>query len=281
VKIRRVAYTSDYYCVLRTCISATNRGAPLHDIPYATAKPPAPSLRTRRMGMGMGMGVRMRVMGWIAPLAITATCCVVGGTAWAQTAGPLDPGKPAATHPAKPKIFKYIKGGTASFSDVPPAKGAYIVLSPACYACNLTSTINWQSTQLHWDAFAPEIGASAQQFGLDPALVRAVIHAESGFNPAARSRAGAVGLMQLMPGTARMMGVYDSTTPRHNIHGGARYLASLLARFKNDVSLATAAYNAGPEAVQKYAGIPPYAETQTYVQRVRILYQRYRDTPHS
>lgn len=214
-------------------------------------------------------------------LAMTAACCAVGTTAWAQARDARDTGTPTSAHPAKPKIFKYIQGGTASFSDTPPAKGAYIVLSASCYACNLTSTINWHATQLQRDAFAAEIGASAQQFGLDPALVRAVIHAESGFNPAARSRTGAVGLMQLMPGTARMMGVSDSAAPRHNIQGGSRYLASLLTRFKNDISLATAAYNAGPEAVQKYAGIPPYAETQSYVQRVRILYQRYRSDPHS
>ncbi len=243
----------------------------MHETPNAADTLRAPTPRARSMG----------VRGQAALLAVATVGWLVGGDAWAQTAGPRDAGAPTQAHSAKPKIFKYIKAGTASFSDVAPTRGAYIVLSPACYACNLTSTINWQSTQLHWDAFTPEIGASAQEFGLDPALVRAVIHAESGFNPTARSRAGAVGLMQLMPGTARMMGVHDSTTPRHNIQGGVRYLASLLARFKNDVSLATAAYNAGPEAVQKYAGIPPYVETQTYVQRVRILYQRYRSDPHS
>lgn len=218
-------------------------------------------------------------------VGIAAAGCTLAQSAWAQTTGAANTGTNTHTNsssaPTKPKIFKYIKGGTASFSDVPPTKGPYIVLRPSCFACNLSSTINWHATHLHRDAFAAEIGASAQQFGLDPALVRAVIHAESGFNPAARSRKGAVGLMQLMPGTARMMGVTDSATPRHNIQGGARYLASLLAQFKNDISLATAAYNAGPGAVQKYAGIPPYAETQTYVQRVRILHQRYRSDPHS
>jgi hypothetical protein len=237
-----------------------------------TAKPTTPSPQENGGGH--------RTLAY-AVLAIAIACCAVGTAARAQTPVAPDTGTPTSAHPAKPKIFKYLKGGTASFSDTPPTRGPYIVLRPSCYACNLTSSINWHATQLQRDAFAAEIGASAQQFGLDPALVRAVIHAESGFNPAARSRAGAVGLMQLMPGTARMMGVTDSTTPRHNIQGGARYLASLLARFKNDVSLATAAYNAGPEAVKKYAGIPPYAETQTYVQRVRILHQRYRSAPHS
>jgi soluble lytic murein transglycosylase-like protein len=111
---------------------------------------------------------------------------------------------------------------------------------------------------------------------LDPALVRAVIHAESGFNAGARSQKGAIGLMQLMPETARMLGVTKPNTPAGNILGGAQYLAGLLARFKNDVTLATAAYNAGPEAVQRYAGVPPYAETQVYVQRVKLLHQRYK-----
>lgn len=238
-----------------------------------TTKPPTPS--AVRYGFGAC------TLRYVVVLAMAVAGCAVGTPAWAQARDALDTGTPTNAHSAKPKIFKYLKGGTASFSDTPPTKGPYIVLSPSCYACNLTSTINWHATQLQPDAFTAEIGASAQQFGLDPALVRAVIHAESGFNPTARSRSGAVGLMQLMPGTARMMGVTDSATPRHNIQGGSRYLASLLARFKNDISLATAAYNAGPEAVQKYAGIPPYAETQTYVQRVRILYQRYRSTPHT
>lgn len=104
-----------------------------------------------------------------------------------------------------------------------------------------------------------------------------MIHAESGFNPRARSQKGAMGLMQLMPATARILGVTDASLPSDNIRGGAQYLAGLLVRFKNDVSLACAGYNAGPEAVQKYAGVPPFAETRVYVQRVKILQQRYKD----
>jgi soluble lytic murein transglycosylase-like protein len=182
----------------------------------------------------------------------------------------VEPPKPAS------KIYKYLSGGTTSFSDRPPSRESYVVLTPSCYACSLTSTINWQSTRLHSDKFADEINLAARQFNIDPALVRAVIHAESGFNVHARSPKGAVGLMQLMPTTARLLGVANARAPRENIRGGAKYLADLLARFKNDVVLATAAYNAGPEAVQKYAGVPPYAETQVYVQRVRILHQRYK-----
>jgi len=175
----------------------------------------------------------------------------------------------------KPKIYKYLADGTASFSDIPPRTGPYIVLTPSCYACNLTSTINWHATPLNIDAFAAAITAACRHFHADPALVRAIIHAESGFNPEARSRKGAMGLMQLMPATARSLGVADARNPSHNIHGGTAYLAGLLARFKGDVALATAAYNAGPEAVRKYAGIPPFAETQVYVQRVQVLHRRY------
>ena len=188
---------------------------------------------------------------------------------------------PAENKRPVPKIYKYLAGDSTAFSDVPPRTGAYVVLGQDCYACKLTSNVDWHSTKLHHEEFADEINLAARQFHLDPALVRAVIHAESGFNARARSHKGAIGLMQLMPATARLLGVSDARAPRHNIRGGTQYLAELLARFKNDVVLATAAYNAGPEAVQKYAGVPPYAETQVYVQRVRILHQRYKIAPQS
>ena len=175
------------------------------------------------------------------------------------------------------KIYKSLQGGTPSFSDVPPSKGAYVVYRPSCYACAVTSSIDWLTTPLHRDAYGDEINQAARQYALDPALVRAVIHAESNFNARARSPKGAMGLMQLMPGTARMLGVTEPQSAGPNILGGAQYLAGLMTRFKNDVALATAAYNAGPEAVQRYAGVPPYAETQVYVQRVKILHQRYKE----
>lgn len=206
-------------------------------------------------------------------LALCALLLAACGTAGAES----DEATPAASSKkAPPKIYRYLSGGTTSFSDQPPSIGPYVVLSQDCYACKITSNIDWRGTRLHLDEFASEINIAAHQFNLDPALVRAVIHAESGFDARARSPKGAIGLMQLMPATARFLGVADARQPRHNIRGGVQYLASLMVRFKNDVSLATAAYNAGPEAVQKYAGVPPYAETQVYVQRVRILHQRYR-----
>jgi soluble lytic murein transglycosylase-like protein len=107
-------------------------------------------------------------------------------------------------------------------------------------------------------------------------LLRAIIHAESGFNPRALSYKGAQGLMQLMPATAFELGVGDAFDPAQNISGGARYLAILLHDYHGDVKLAAAAYNAGAGAVAKYGGVPPYAETEVYVKRVALLYQRYR-----
>ena len=110
---------------------------------------------------------------------------------------------------------------------------------------------------------------------MDEAFLRAIIHAESAFNPRALSLKGAQGLMQLMPGTASDMGVLDAFDTDQNIRGGARYLSLLLHDFNGSERLAAAAYNAGPGAVQHYSGVPPYAETQVYVERVETLRKRY------
>jgi hypothetical protein len=118
------------------------------------------------------------------------------------------------------------------------------------------------------------IEEASQQYGVDPKLIQAVIHVESNFDPQAVSPKGAQGLMQLMPQTARELQVYDPFSPRDNIVGGARYLRYLLNLFNQDVSLALAAYNAGPEKVNLYHGIPPYLETKTYVQKVLQVYNR-------
>ncbi|WP_243123195.1 lytic transglycosylase domain-containing protein [Thermaerobacter sp. FW80] len=114
---------------------------------------------------------------------------------------------------------------------------------------------------------------AARRHGLDPALLRAVIEVESGWNPLARSPAGALGLMQLMPATARALGVTDPWDPWQNLEAGARYLRQQLERF-GDIRLALAAYNAGPGAVQRYGDVPPYRETQAYVERVLALWRR-------
>ncbi|HNW92147.1 MAG TPA: lytic transglycosylase domain-containing protein [bacterium] len=111
------------------------------------------------------------------------------------------------------------------------------------------------------------VSAAAERYQMNPDLIRAVIEAESGFNPAARSGAGAMGLMQLMPGTASALGVDDPYAVEENIDGGTRYLSQMLSRF-GSVPEALAAYNAGPGAVQKAGGVPAYAETRNYVAKI-------------
>ena len=125
--------------------------------------------------------------------------------------------------------------------------------------------------------FNGHILAAARETQVDVALIRAVISVESGNNPSARSRAGAVGLMQLMPGTAKRYGVRNRLDPAQNIHGGARYLRDLQVMFDNNLQLVLAAYNAGEFAVMKYGRrIPPYRETVAYVPKVLSYYKKFR-----
>ena len=119
------------------------------------------------------------------------------------------------------------------------------------------------------------VQSNAATWQVDPALVRAVMANESGFNPKATSKTGAQGLMQLEPDTATSLGVNDAYDPEQNVWGGTRYLRGLLDRFGGDITKAVAAYNAGPAAVEKYGGVPPYAETQSYVKSVLGSYQKY------
>jgi soluble lytic murein transglycosylase-like protein len=124
--------------------------------------------------------------------------------------------------------------------------------------------------------YAAEIEAAAAKHGIDPALLKALIKQESGFDPGAGSPAGAQGLTQLMPGTAASLGVTNPLDPAQSIEGGAKYLRQQLDTFGGDVEKALAAYNAGPGAVQRYGGIPPYAETQNYVRKVMAYAQEFR-----
>jgi soluble lytic murein transglycosylase-like protein len=173
-------------------------------------------------------------------------------------------------------VYRYTdQNGVVAYSSVQPAGTEFDVIRFHCYACNPESTVDWRKTPLFTTPYRHEIRTAAQQYGVDPALVRAVIHAESAFNAKAISPVGAQGLMQLMPGTAKEVGVANALVAADNIRGGVTYLAKMIERFDGDIRLATAAYNAGPGAVGRYGGVPPYAETRAYVERVGILHERY------
>jgi soluble lytic murein transglycosylase-like protein len=122
------------------------------------------------------------------------------------------------------------------------------------------------------------IEQASERYGIDPAVLHGLIQQESGFDPSAQSSAGASGLTQLMPGTASSMGVANPLNPTESIEGGARYLSQLMSQFGGNTEDALAAYNAGPGAVQQYGGIPPYAETQSYVSKVLGYAEAYRQT---
>ena len=125
-------------------------------------------------------------------------------------------------------------------------------------------------------AYDALIEQAAQRNGLDPAVLHGLIQQESAFNPGAQSSAGASGLTQLMPGTASSLGVTNPLDPAQSIEGGARYLSQMMAQFGGNTSEALAAYNAGPGAVQQYGGVPPYAETESYVTKVLGYAETYR-----
>ena len=124
------------------------------------------------------------------------------------------------------------------------------------------------------EAYEEIIQEAAAAYDLDPLLIRSVMQAESAFHPYAVSRAGAEGLMQLMPALADEMGVSDSFDPRENIMGGVRYLKRLLEYHNGNLDLALASYNAGPGNVKRYGGVPPFRETRKYVKTIKALYKR-------
>jgi len=185
-------------------------------------------------------------------------------------------GSSQASEKKSANIYTYkSSSGVTSFSDVEPMEGDYERYRIDCYACEVDSLIDWRQAKLYLQPYKYDINQAALKYRIDPAFVRAVIHAESHFNPQAISKTGAQGLMQLMPATARELGVKNSLSAKQNIKGGVKHLARLLRKYKGDNELASAAYNAGEGAVKRHGGIPPYKETQVYVERVGILHKRY------
>ncbi|MDY0384427.1 MAG: lytic transglycosylase domain-containing protein [Geobacter sp.] len=173
----------------------------------------------------------------------------------------------ALAQPACADIYRYEdEEGVVHFTDAPTDKKFKVFLRDLRKDRQLRT--RFRVAQGNPQQYEQLIQASAAKYGVNAALVKAVIQAESGYNPNAVSRAGASGLMQLMPGTAKQLKVADAFNPKQNVDGGVRYLKFLLDTFKGDVSLALAAYNAGMGKVAKYGGIPPYEETRTYVSRV-------------
>lgn len=166
------------------------------------------------------------------------------------------------------------ENGVTLITDVKPQKGAYKKVSargrPTASASCLGLTA--QSMAERAQHYAPLIRKVSTKHGVEPRLVSAVMRVESCYDRRAISRAGARGLMQLMPATAMELGVEDSFDAEQNIDGGVRYLKKMMDRF-GDLKLSLAAYNAGPEAVAAHAGVPPYPETKSYVSRILKLYE--------
>ncbi|PHS69835.1 MAG: lytic transglycosylase [Cycloclasticus sp.] len=163
------------------------------------------------------------------------------------------------------------KYGRVFFTDKPSGKGYRMVMRTP-----KKGTVAYKNFIQNRRKLTPLIKQKAKQFKVDPALVMAVIHAESAYDQHAISKAGAVGLMQLMPATAQRFGVTNRNNPEQNITGGTQYLRHLLELFEFNIRLTLAAYNAGESAVAKYGNqIPPYPETQNYVKRVIEYYQNY------
>lgn len=178
---------------------------------------------------------------------------------------------------SKADIYRYVdEDGIVHFTDAPTDKRFKVFMRDLKKDKELRTKLKY-SASANPAEFEQLIKTCSEKYGVNPNLVKAVIHAESGYNPNAVSSKGASGLMQLMPGTAKSLKVADRFNPKDNVEGGVKYLRFLLDTFRGDISLAVAAYNAGLNKVAKYGGIPPYNETRTYVNRVLAYMKTYQE----
>jgi soluble lytic murein transglycosylase-like protein len=288
---------------------APGTGWPAHRPTVAPWRPVAirPPVPAPGAGWGPPRAVRRRPLTWwrqvaeaVPPVAVAAGLAAAGW--WLALVGPW-PVRPAAAIAGDATAGRPVPAGT--WQAAAPA-GALLPGGPGPVAPSSVSAGTLRAalaeaarsahpsappTRPYW--WTPAIGAAAQRTGLPAALLAAVAQVESAGDPGAVSPAGAVGLMQLLPATAAALGVRDLLDPLDNATGGARYLATWLRAFSGGdphcvadpsacptaLRLALAAYNAGPGAVRRYGGVPPYPETQRYIQEVLALYARYAAAP--
>ena len=175
-------------------------------------------------------------------------------------------------------IYRYVdEDDIVHFTDAPTDNRFKVFMRDLKKDKELRTKLKYAST-VNPAEYEQLIKTCSDKYGVNQSLVKAVIHAESGYNPNAVSSKGASGLMQLMPATAKSLKVADRFNPKDNVEGGVKYLRFLLDTFRGDVSLAVAAYNAGLSKVAKYGGIPPYNETRTYVNRVLSYMKSYQES---
>jgi soluble lytic murein transglycosylase-like protein len=179
---------------------------------------------------------------------------------------------PAFTHtgPCRADIYKYIdSSGVVHFTNVPTSSN---------YKLYIKEKSERETRPVHHTAYDSIIKKASSKYGVDFSLVKAVIQVESGFDPGAVSRKGAKGLMQIMPQNYTSLNVTDPFDPSQNIMGGTLYLKQLIHRYNNKLPLVLAAYNAGPNAVDRYRSIPPFSETRRYVEKVMRIYSTIKKT---
>ncbi|WP_207914905.1 lytic transglycosylase domain-containing protein [Luteimonas arsenica] len=254
-----------------------------------TYRPSRPSRPSTTPGTGQAASVAPAASG---PSNAGAPATFMGGGASASSSAPASttaqvPSAPSSSSGSRRlvqgQVYSYVKDGVRHYTSRKPAgsSGASAVRTinysffETCYACG-SPGVNFGNVRLNTSAYDAEVKAAAREFGVEEAIIRAIMHAESAYNPNALSRVGAQGLMQLMPATASRFGVTNAFDPAQNIRGGVQYLAWLLKRFNGDLTLAAAGYNAGEGAVDRHKGVPPYNETRRYVERVGVLADRYR-----